>query len=167
MGALSDFFESDHRRLAALLDRSAGGGIHEELYGEFRAGIFAHLAMEERCVLPAIVEAKGGKPLLTARRILAEHRAIRAVLALPPSAGAVAVLRRVLEHHATLEDGPGGLYGSSDDLLGPRAEEVLAACRSYRPDPAAVPPAQVNAYDDALRALEHAGYDVSESDLRP
>ncbi len=166
MGALSDYFLADHKRLAGLLDRAADGGVNEKVFGEFRAGLFVHIAMEERCVLPAIVEAKGGRPLLTARRVRAEHRAIRALLVLPPSRGTVGMLRRVLLQHETLEDGPGGLYESCEAFLGPRADEVLDRCREFRPDPALAPAPSVNAFDDAIRALSAAGFDATEAELQ-
>lgn len=166
MGALSDYFLADHKRLAALLDRAADGEVNEKVYGELRAGLFAHIAMEERCVLPAIVEAKGGRPLLTARRVRAEHRAIRALLVLPSTRGTIGLLRRVLIQHETLEDGPGGLYESCEAFLGPRADEVLSRCRAFRPEPALAPAASENAFDDAIRALSAAGFQASETELQ-
>ncbi len=166
MGSLSEFFYSDHRRLAELLDRSLGSGVNAPVYGEFREGLLAHFAMEERCVLPAIVDAKGGQPLLTARRVRAEHRAIRCLLALPPTAGVVGALRKVLMQHELLEDGPGGLYESCEALLGPGSDDVLRECREFHPDPVQAVAPEVNAYDEAVRALSQAGFTIDEAELR-
>jgi hypothetical protein len=122
--------------------------------------------MEERNVLPAIVEAKGGKPLLTARRVRLEHAALESLLIPPPSAGILSTLRTVLFQHHLLEDGPGGIYESCEQLLGSMSDEVLLECREIPETPP--PPNNVDpaAIDMACRALERAGFEVREEDLR-
>lgn len=164
MGALSDFFYADHRRLEGLI--SGGGKTDQAHYDEFRAGLLRHFEMEERNVLPAIVEAKGGKPLLTARRVRLEHAALVSLLVPPPITGILRTLRTVLLQHILLEEGPGGIYESCEQLLGATSEEILRMCREIPETPP--PPNNLDpaAIDAACRALKRAGFEVSEEELR-
>ena len=47
---LYQFFEKDHRRLDALLDKATEipGEIQMQYYNEFRTGLLTHIKMEEK-----------------------------------------------------------------------------------------------------------------------
>ena len=168
MGALTDFFSGDHRRLQGLLEQAvpSSGEIDQEAYAKFREGLLRHIAMEERLILPAVVQAKGGKPLLTGRRLRLEHGAIASLLVLPPGRGLAGVLKNVLAHHDHLEEGPGALYEMCEDLLGDGVTAILEKARAMPPVPVLPHNSAPVAYEAAVRSLERAGFDVAEEELR-
>jgi len=76
--------EHDHQRLDRLLARASGDldNIDMEAFGEFRRGLLKHVGMEEKILLPAIQQLRGGEPLPIASRLRLDHGAIAALLLL-------------------------------------------------------------------------------------
>ncbi|HZR81440.1 MAG TPA: hemerythrin domain-containing protein [Candidatus Binatia bacterium] len=161
---ITAFLIADHRRLEALLDAATATAaapstaIDAAPYAEFRRGLLRHIAIEEKLLLPAAQAARGGEPLPIAERLRLDHGAIAALLVPTPTAEIVATLRHILERHDEIEEGPGGLYATCDDLLARGVDALLAKMRAY-PEP------PVNAHNDGpvvmpavRRALERAGY---------
>jgi hypothetical protein len=132
-GPLSLFFVQDHRRLDALLKRSASGGgdVDAAPYEEFRAGILRHIGMEERVLIPAAKRARGGQALPVARLLRLDHGAIASLLVPPPSARIVERLAAVLGPHNEAEERPDGLYAVCDELLANETGALLEALRAF------------------------------------
>jgi len=77
----------------------------------------------------------------------------------------VATLRRILEQHNLVEEGPDGVYEICDRLAEAEAEHLMTKLRAT-PEPAVLPPSDTQAVLGAVhRALERAGYRLS-SDYR-
>jgi len=81
---IRSFLERDHQRLDQLLTRASGDldNIDMEAFGEFRRGLLKHVGMEEKILLPAIQQLRGGEPLPIAARLRLDHGAIAALLLL-------------------------------------------------------------------------------------
>ena len=150
-GPIEAYLEADHARLEALLSRAvaAPGAVDLEPYAAFRAGLLRHIALEEKLLLPAAREVRGGAPLPEARRLRIEHGAIAALLVPPPTPALVEELRSILGPHNALEDAPGGVYCRCEALLGERAGELLARMHAY-------PPVKVARFNDGPRAVRTA-----------
>lgn len=142
-GAITDFLAADHDRLDGLLQRALvrPGEVDLDHFGQFREGLLRHIAMEEKILLPAAREARGGEPLPVARRLRIDHGAITSLLVPTPTPELVAELRSILGPHNVVEEEPGGLYEACDGLLAPRAGELVERMRAY-------PPVKVNRYQD-------------------
>lgn len=132
-GPIARFLAADHLRLDALLREALGrpGGIAREPFDAFRAGLLRHIALEEKILLPAAREARGGEPLPVARRLRVDHGAVTSLLVPTPPPEIVAEIRSILEPHDWVEEAPGGLYEACEALLGGRAEAILARLRAY------------------------------------
>ena len=149
-GAITRFLSDDHARLDGLLAASVlRGAVDPAPYAAFRAGLLRHIALEEKILLPAAREARGGAPLAVARRLRVEHGAIAALLVPSPTPELVRELRSILDPHNVLEEGPDGLYAECDALLAARAGELVARMRDY-------PPVKVAGYYDGPRAVRTA-----------
>jgi hypothetical protein len=116
--------------------------------------------MEEKILLPAAQRARGGEPLPVAAKLRLDHGAIAALLVPTPTPAIVAALRRILTDHNLIEEDPGGLYETCDDMLAAEADEILARLRT-------VPDVRVNPHVDSplvfnatRRAVARAGYDL-------
>jgi hypothetical protein len=163
-GPITDFLVKDHGRLEGLLQSAVeqAGAIEQGTYDQFRAGLLRHIGMEEKILLPAAQRLRGGDPLSIAAKLRLDHGAITSLLMPPPSAAVIATIRAVLKVHNTIEEGPGGLYETCDELAGSEAAQLLAkiqaaselAVLSCSDSPAVMPAVQ--------RALERAGYDFGE-----
>ncbi len=142
-GPITRHLCEDHRRLEALLARALArpGEVDLEPFGEFRAGLLRHIALEEKILLPAAREARGGEPLAVARRLRIDHGAITSLLVPTPTPALVAELRSILDPHGVVEEEAGGLYEDCDRLLAGRAEELVERMRAY-------PQVKVNRYQD-------------------
>lgn len=142
-GPITRLLTEDHDRLDALLERalSRPDAIDLEPFGEFRAGLLRHIGMEEKILLPAAREARGGEPMALARRLRVDHGAITSLLVGTPTRELVGELRSILGPHNAVEEEPGGLYQACDELLAGRAEELVARMRAY-------PAVKVNRYQD-------------------
>ncbi|HWP59022.1 MAG TPA: hemerythrin domain-containing protein [Candidatus Acidoferrales bacterium] len=159
-GKIYRYLAADHERLERLLERamSRPGEIDAAAYAEFRAGLLKHIALEEKILLPAAQEARGGEPLPVAARLRLDHGALAALLVPTPTAAIVAAIRAVLEAHNPIEEGPGGLYEQCENLAGARADQILEQMRS-------APEVKVAPHNDGphvieatRRALAKAGY---------
>jgi hypothetical protein len=127
-GPITDFLLEDHRRLEALLQSAVAHADHVDqgAYDQFRAGLLRHIGMEEKILLPAAQRLQGGEPLPIASKLRLDHGAIASLLMPPPRAAIIAKLRAVLKVHNTIEEGPGGLYETCDELAGSEAAQLLA-----------------------------------------
>ena len=82
-----------------------------------------------------------------------------------PTAAIVAKIRRILKDHNTLEEGPGGLYETCDELAGSEAERLLAKLQAA-PEVSVMPHSDGSAVMNAVRrALERAGYDFRDDEI--
>ncbi len=150
-GPISTFFQADHARLDRLLERavSPAPDVDAEAYAAFRAGLLRHIALEEKLLLPAVRRARGGEPLEIARRLRVDHGALALLLVSSPSAALSAEIRSILEPHNRLEEEPGGLYATCDELLVDEAERLVQQAESY-------PAVRVSPYQDGPRACRNA-----------
>lgn len=149
-GPVSTFLARDHERLDDLLRRSVADPevIDREPYDRFRAGLLRHIAMEERVLLPEAQRLRGGDPLPIVKQLHADHAALAALLVPTPTHAIVTLIRGILDVHNALEEDPGGLYATCEDLLGAQSEALLARLQ-------AVPDVPVAPYFDGARVHEH------------
>jgi hypothetical protein len=157
-GPIERHLSDDHLRLDALLRRAVATpcNFDRPAFDAFRAGLLRHIGIEEKVLLPAVREVRGGEPLPIARRLRIEHGAIASLLVPTPSREIVAELRKILEPHNRLEEDPGGLYETCDALLAGRAAELVERMRAY-------PPVKVAAYSDGPRVLRTAAEALAQS----
>jgi hemerythrin-like domain-containing protein len=150
-GPISRFFGEDHDRLGVLLDAAATdpGGVRFEPFGQFRAGILRHIAMEEKRLIPAATEARGGQPPALAARLRVDHGAIAALLVPTPRPDIVASLRALLERHNQREEEAAGLYDECDRALG--AEAALRLVEELR----GYPEVRLRPYNDGPVVESH------------
>jgi hypothetical protein len=164
MGPIYGFLAGDHARLDALLQRAFADSnqIDLEAYGEFRAGLLRHIAMEEKILLPAAQKAHGGEPLEIAAKLRLDHGALAALLVPTPTTAIAASLRVILAAHNPLEEGPDGLYETCEALLANESEDIVARLQS-------APEVKLAPFNDgpqvmesARRALARAGHELKE-----
>jgi hypothetical protein len=158
---ITDFLLEDHRRLEGLLQSAAAqtGSVDQGTYDQFRAGLLRHIGMEEKILLPAAQRLRGGVPLPIASKLRLDHGAIASLLMPPPTVAIIATIRAVLEIHNTIEEGPGGLYETCDELVVSETAQFLAKLQAA-PELAVLPCSDSSAVMPAVRrALERAGYD--------
>lgn len=161
---ITDFLLEDHRRLEALLLSAVAHANHVDqgAYDQFRAGLLRHIGMEEKILLPAAQRLRGGEPLPIAAKLRLDHGAIASLLMPPPTAAIIAKLRAILKVHNTIEEGPGGLYETCDELAGSEAAQLLAKLQAA-PEVTVLPCSDSPAVMPAVqRAVERAGYDFRE-----
>jgi hypothetical protein len=161
---ITDFLVKDHGRLEGLLHLAVAGAgaVDQGTYDQFRAGLLRHIGMEEKILLPAAQRLRGGQPLSIAAKLRLDHGAIASLLMPLPSAAVIATIRAVLKVHNTIEEGPGGLYETCDELAGSEAAQLLAKLQAApelavlrcSDSPVVMPAVQ--------RALERAGYNFCE-----
>jgi hypothetical protein len=162
---ITDFLLKDHRRLEGLLQSAVAqvGSVDQGAYDQFRAGLLRHIGMEEKILLPAAQRLLGGEPLPIASKLRLDHGAIASLLMPPPTAVIIATIRAVLKVHNTIEEGPGGLYETCDELVGSESAQLLAKLQAA-PELAVLPCSDSPAVMPAVqRALERAGYDFQEN----
>jgi hypothetical protein len=149
-GPIFQLLAADHARLDALLTRAlAPGPIDREAFDEFREGLLRHIAIEEKVLLPAAREARGGEPLPQARRLRIDHGAIAALLVPTPTPEIAAEILKILGPHNVVEEGEGGLYEMCDALLAQQAGAILDRMREY-------PRVKVARYHDGPRVCRTA-----------
>lgn len=126
-GPLLTLLREDHARLDVVLDRatSRNGPINIHLFDEFRGGLLRHIAMEEKVLLREARRLRNGEPLGLAKQLHADHAALAALLVPTPTHEIVATIRTVLAEHNPLEEDPGGLYETCEQLVGPGIDEIL------------------------------------------
>mgnify|MGYP001585991190 CR=1 FL=1 len=160
-GPITEFLVKDHGRLEALLQSAVAqaGSVDQGAYDQFRAGLLRHIGMEEKILLPAAQRLRGGEPLSIAAKLRLDHGAIaQSLLMPPPSASVISTICAVLKVHNTIEEGPGGLYETCDELAGSEAAQLLAKLQAA-PELAVLPCSDSPAVMPAVqRALERAGY---------
>ena len=127
-GLITDFLVKDHGRLEGLLESAVAqvGSVDQGAYDQFRAGLLCHIGMEEKILLPAAQRIRGGEPLPIAAKLRLDHGAIASLLMPPPTAAVIAKIRAVLDVHNTIEEGPGGLYETCDELASSETAQLLA-----------------------------------------
>ncbi len=163
-GPVTHFLVEDHGRLEALLQSAVAqaGSVDQGRYDQFRAGLLRHIGMEEKILLPAAQRLRGGEPLSIASKLRLDHGAIASLLMPPPTAAVIATIRAVLKIHNTIEEGPGGLYETCDELAGSEVSQLLAKLQAA-PELAVLPCSDSPAVMPAVqRALERAGYDFRD-----
>ena len=163
-GPVTHFLLEDHRRLEGLLQSAVApaGSVDQGTYDQFRAGLLRHIGMEEKILLPAAQRLRGGVPLPIAAKLRLDHGAIASLLMPPPTVAIIATICAVIEVHNRIEEGPGGLYETCDELAGSEAGQLLAKLQAA-PELAVLPCSDSPAVMSAVqRALERAGYDISD-----
>ena len=131
-GPLYQYLAEDHELLGAWLDQTIShpGAIDEEAYARFRAGLLRHIGMEEKILLPAARRLHDGVPLPVAAGLRRDHAALTALLVPPPTAELVRTIQTILEEHNPLEEGPGGLYETCEELAKDELEPLVAQLRA-------------------------------------
>ena len=158
---LYQFFETDHRRIDALLDEATkvAGEIRQDTYHLFRTGLLKHIKMEEKILFPAAQKANGGTPLPLQAQLRLEHGALTSLMVVPPTPEVVKVLRHVIAEHDLKEEAPGGMYDACEKLTREETQSLLAQLA----EATEVPVHPYNKADYALgaakRALARAGFD--------
>ena len=109
-------------------------------FDQFRKLLLRHIGLEEKILLPAAREARGGEPLPIAAQLRRDHSEIAALLVAAPSPESIQALREILARHNPLEEGEAGLYATCERLLGP--ERTRAVIERMR----AMPEVRVAAY---------------------
>ena len=163
-GPITDFLVKDHGRLEALLQAAVArvGSVDQGAYDQFLAGLLRHIGMEEKILLPAAQRIRSGEPLPIAAKLRLDHGAIASLLMPPPTAAVIATICAVLKVHNTIEEGPGGLYKTCDELASSEVAQLLAKLQAA-PELAVLPCSDSPAVMPAVqRALERAGYDFRE-----
>jgi hypothetical protein len=147
IGPIHELMQRDHERLAALLDAACRDGLmFPAPFHEFRAGLLRHIGMEEKVLLPAAKELRGGEALPAARQLRLDHAALAALLVPTPTPPIVERVRTLLALHNALEEGDAGVYAQCEQIVGTRREALLAALRDF-------PPVKLAAYQDGPRGF--------------
>lgn len=117
-GVIADFLAADHRRLDGLLQAAGAhpGRIDSEAYDQFRAGLLRHIGMEEKLLLPALQQWRGGDPVPVAAKLRLDHGALATLLMPTPTRQILATIRRILSDHNAVEEAPDGIYALCDQL---------------------------------------------------
>ena len=149
-GPIVQALEADHVLLDALLSGAVVGPaeIDRRAFDDFREGLLRHIAIEEKILLPAAREARGGKPIPEARQLRVEHGALAALLVPAPTPEIVGEIRKILGPHNTLEE-DGEVYDTCESLLADRTEEIVRRIRAY-------PTVRVAPYNDGPRVCRTA-----------
>ncbi len=158
---IRDYLERDHARLDGLLARAGRdpGHIDREAFGDFRRGLLKHIGMEEKILLPAIQQLRGGEPLPIAARLRLEHGAIAALLVPSPRPAVIRALKAVLARHNQGEEGPNGVYAECDRIADRERAAILNRLREAPEVPAANHVDSDKVEAAARRSLSRAGYD--------
>jgi hypothetical protein len=169
IGPIKRVLGTDHERLDALLKHATAspGAFDSAYFAAFRGGILRHIGIEEKVLLPAAQERRGGEPLPIAARLRLDHGAIAALLVPTPTPAIVAALRSILARHNEIEECAGGVYETCDRLLaGPDGGEsdaqrrVMARVQAYPEVPLAPHVDGPRVLGALSRALGRAGYEV-------
>ena len=151
-GPVTDFLMADHRRLESLLQQAVAHADHVDqgAYSQFRAGLLRHIGMEEK--------------ILIASKLRLDHGALGTLLIPTPTAAVIASIRGILKEHNILEEGPGGLYETCDELAGAEAPQLLAKLQAA-PEVAVLPHSDTpTVMSTVRRAMERAGYTFREDE---
>ena len=160
-GPIATFLTQDHDRLDSLLRRALAtpGQVEREAYDAFRAGLLRHIALEEKILLPAARDARGGEPLPVARRLRVEHGALTSLLVPTPTPEIAAEITSILGPHNDVEECPGGMYETCDALLAGVAADLVTRMRAY-------PEVKVASYKDGPAVHRTAASALASSALQ-
>jgi hypothetical protein len=164
---VTDFLVEDHRRLETLLQKAVAHAdwVDQEAYAPFRAGLLRHIGMEEKILLPFAQRRRGGEPLPIASKLRLDHGALATLLIPTPTAAVIATIRGILKEHNVLEEGPGGLYETCDELAGAEGMQLLATLQTA-PEVAVLPHSDTPTVMSTLhRVLERAGYTLHKDHI--
>jgi len=166
-GPVYRYLSEDHARLDALLNRilAISGEIDRIAEAEFRAGLLKHISMEEKILLLDAQRRRGGEPLPVAAKLRADHGAIAALLVPTPTPQTVAALRSILAGHNAIEEGPGGMYETCEQLAGAEVDDLHARLRAAPEVPAAAHVDGPNILAATRRALLRAGFEKEANSL--
>jgi hemerythrin superfamily protein len=158
---LYEFFEKDHRRLDALLNKATEnpGEIKMEHYQKFRTGLLTHIKMEEKILFPAAQKANDGVPLPVTQQLRLDHGALTALMAIDPSLAMMKVLHYILEKHDLAEEEPGGMYDLCAALTQDQTQVLLDQLAKISEVPVHPPNSSSFVFEACKRALLRAGYD--------
>jgi hypothetical protein len=148
-------------RLDRLLQRATADAAHIDMaiYDQFRRGLLKHIGMEEKILLPATQQARGGEPLPIAAKLRLQHGAIAALMVPTPTPAIVQALHTILAAHNQIEEGPDGLYDTCERLLGTEVGAVLARLKTAPEVPVNVHVDSPLVMDATRRALARAGFE--------
>jgi hypothetical protein len=161
-GKIYRYLADDHERLDALLERAISDpeNIDMSAYAQFRSGLLKHIGMEEKILLPAARRIRGGEPLPVAAKLRLDHGALTALLVPSPTPQVIAAIRTILNLHNPIEEDPGGMYETCEELAGPEVDEILRQLQEA-PDVKVLPHVDTPfVMEAARRALARAGYDL-------
>lgn len=133
-------------------------------YEEFRRGLLRHIGIEEKILLPAILQAQGGVPSPDAERLRLDHGAIAALLVPPPDAAIIRTLRHILGPHNEREEGEHGVYRVLETLDGADTAALVDMMRSAPEVPVMPFNVKPEVLDATRRALARAGYRLMDED---
>ena len=158
--AVRRFLGGEHRKLEAHFGRAleALADGDPSAWGRFREELLRHIGIEERILLPALREARGGDPDPLAARLRLDHGALAALLVPSPTSRVLGTIAGILAEHEPREEGPGGLFASADESLASRAPSIVERMQlapsvpvsPHNDDPRVLPAVE--------RALSRAGY---------
>jgi hypothetical protein len=161
-GKIYRYLADDHERLDALLKRAISDpeNIDMSAYAQFRSGLLKHIGMEEKILLPAARRIRGGEPLPVAAKLRLDHGALTALLVPSPTPQVIAAIRTILKLHNAIEEDPGGMYETCEELAGPEVDEILRQLQEA-PEVKVLPHVDTPfVMEAARRALARAGYDL-------
>ncbi len=163
-GKLYHYFETDHKRLEALLDRATDkpGEFEMNAYGEFRSGLLRHIGLEEKILFPAAQNAKFPEPIPGLQKLRLDHGALTALLVPPPSGAIVAAIRAILVEHDALEESAGGPYDVCERLAGNDVDQLLTKVRNAPAVPVLPHRSEPFVLEATRRAVARAGYDLGK-----
>ena len=158
---LYQFFEKDHRRLDALLDKATEipGEIQMQYYNEFRTGLLTHIKMEEKVLFPAAQKANGGVALPLTQQLRLDHGALTALMAIPATLEVIRVLHYILDKHDLAEEEPGGMYDLCAALTKDETQLLLDQLANISQVPVHPPNSSTFVFEACKRALVSDGYD--------
>jgi hypothetical protein len=97
-----------------------------------------------------------------ADKLRLDHGALTSLMVPSPSPGGIAAIRAILAAHNPLEEGPGGLYETCEQLSAAEADELLERMKSA-PEVRVLPHNDGPGVADAMRrALAKAGYNLED-----
>lgn len=131
---ITEYLVRDHERLHDLLARAgAGARFDHEAFAAFRVGLLRHIAIEEKLLLPAARNARGGEALSRAYDLRVEHAALTSLLMPPPNAALCKEIASILTMHDAREEGADGVYAECEALLSAsESAELAARAESFR-----------------------------------
>jgi hemerythrin superfamily protein len=158
---LYQFFTKDHRRIEDLLDKATENPdeINLDHYHRFRTGLLTHIKMEEKILFPAAQKANGNVPLPIYARLKLDHGALTALMAVPPTAGVIKVIRYILDKHDLAEEEPGGMYDLCESLTQNQTRDLLDQLANTTEVPVHPLNSLSSVFEATKRTVARAGYD--------